>query len=99
MSGREPYTRHEARKLVSRLLSFGSVVFWEHCDTEAGKDGISRIRLTQGLQFGLIIEEAEEKDGRWRYRIHHEDLCAVVQFEGLKELHVVTCWRKKKGRR
>lgn len=96
MAKGEPYTRAEARKRIGFILKVGSVDIWRHCRDEQANDGIDDMSVTRALAFGMITEEAEEEHaGVWRYRVHKDDICVVVEFSGDTELAVVTCWRKR----
>ena len=93
---KEPLSSNEARKLISRIVTHGDVVLWDHCKKELDEDDLDVMDVTNILRCGRITEPAEYEKERWRYRVHTERMCAVVQFDSEEELSVVTAWRKKR---
>jgi hypothetical protein len=91
----EPLSQNEARRRISRILRHGSVVIWDHCKTELAKDDLDIVDVNNVLRCGRLIEPAEPARERWRYRVHTDRMCVVVQFESEVELSVVTAWRKR----
>ena len=75
---------NEARKRIARILSISTIVFWDHCKNELAKDDLNSIDAINVLRVGRITEQAEQQGGlsRWRYRVHTDSTCVVVQFEG-----------------
>jgi hypothetical protein len=71
----------------------GAVVV-PHAKNQMLERGITMLDVEQILSRGTIHEEAEEKDGCWRYRVHFENLCAAVEFEGEMALTIVTVFRR-----
>lgn len=61
----------------------------DHDDMDSG-DALNVLRA------GQIKEPAEDVRGRWRYRVHTDRMCVVVQFESDAHLSVVTAWRKRR---
>lgn len=93
---REPLPNNQARRLISRILTSGEVELWEHCTKELAKDDLDNLDAVNVLRCGLITEPAEFESERWRYRVHTDRICVVVQFEHETKLSVVTAWRKKR---
>jgi hypothetical protein len=93
---KEPFSRNEAKKLISRILHEGSTVFSRHALEELEKDGLSTVDATNVLRAGAITEEPELERDTWRYRVHTERMVVVVAFTSESKLKVVTAWRKKK---
>ena len=93
---KEPLDRYQARKLIAHILPSGDVVLFDHCKIELAKDDLDSVDAINVLRCGQITEEAEEVKARWRYRVHTEQMCVVVQFEDENALSIVTAWRKKR---
>lgn len=95
---REPLGANQARKLISEIIAGGEVVLWDHCKDELAKDDLDASDALNVLRAGRITEPAEQegRPPRWRYRVHTERMCVVVQFESAAALSVVTAWRKKR---
>jgi hypothetical protein len=93
---KEPLPANQARKLISLILNAGAIVIWDHCKEELSKDDMDTVDAISALRSGRIIEPAEPVGDRWRYRVHTERMCVVVQFESEEALSLVTAWRKKR---
>lgn len=90
----EPYGRNEAKKLVQRVLTDGTVEISKHCYDRLAEHKLTAVDITNTLRCGVVTEDPELEHGRWRYRVHTQRIWAVVQFEGRSALTVVTGWRK-----
>jgi hypothetical protein len=90
-------SKNQARKWVSSIRVKGQVALWPHCIAELTNDGLEATDVDNVLRCGKIHEEPEPegKHGEWRYRVHTQRMCVVVQFETETELSVATAWRKK----
>jgi len=87
--------RNHAKKLIGTILRNGSVLVWEHCREELEKDDLNIVDATNVLRAGRIIEEPEQAKGAYRYRVHTERICVVVEILSSTCMSVVTAWRKK----
>lgn len=92
----EPYVGRELRRRINLVLNRGTVAIWNHCEREQQNDKITDFEVTRVLQFGMCTEPAEYEKGKWRYRLHKDGVCVVIQFESSDRLSQVTCWRKKR---
>jgi hypothetical protein len=90
----EPLKESDARKLIRTIIEEGEVEFWAHAQEEMAKDGLSQADCLNVLRGGWP-DPAEFESGSWRYRVHTQIICVVVQFESEEHLAVVTAWRKK----
>jgi len=82
-------------KKIHRVRTHGSVVYFEHCKSALADDGLTTVDADNVLRCGRMTEPAEPVFGRWRYRVHTDRMCVVVQFESEHEIALVTAWRKK----
>jgi len=85
----------EARKLLSRILLNGSVVFSRHARQEMEDDDLNEPDVVNILRAGMISDPPDLERGTWRYRVETERMCAVVSFIDRLEVVLVTVWRKK----
>lgn len=92
-----PLPINQARKLLSAILApgEGSVSTTKHAREEMAKDRMVSTDVVNVLRCGQIREPAEEKNGAWRYRVHTNSFCVVVEFLSETQVRVVTTWRKK----
>lgn len=88
-------TEVQARKLLSKILREGEVVFAPHARKEMADDAMVEQDVFNVLRAGRIHEPAELENESWRYRVHTERFCVVVAFDSLTLTIVVTAWRKK----
>lgn len=88
--------RNEAMKLVVRIHRDGTTTYVKHAEDEMWNDGLTTNDITNVLTGGRITEEPELIKGEWRYRVHTQRICVVVEFESSDEIVVVTAWRKRK---
>lgn len=86
--------RNQAKKLIAEIRQRGSVTPTGHCKKELTKDRMSMGDAINVLRCGNIVEEAEMVKGAYRYRVHTEWMCVVVEFQSDKELRLITGWRK-----
>jgi hypothetical protein len=87
---------NEVRKRLSFVLSRGFYVIWKHCQQELAKDNLDDMDAVNVLRGGRVTEPGELVKGQWRYRVHTDRMCVVVQFESDQAISVVTAWRKQK---
>ena len=92
----EPLREPDARALIRRIIEDGEVEFWPHAQQEMARDRLSQADCLNVLRGGWP-DPAELESGNWRYRVHTQKICVVVQFQTSEHLAVVTAWRKKKG--
>ncbi len=91
---REPLTPSDGRKLICKILEERDVEFWHHAQEEMTKDGLSQVDCLNVLRGGWPAA-GECYGNRWRYQVHTQAICVVVQFELESHLAVVTAWRKR----
>jgi hypothetical protein len=85
----------EARKLLSRILLNGAVVFSRHARQEMEADDLNEPDVVNILRAGMISDPPDLERGTWRFRVETDRMCAVVGFVARSEVVVVTVWRKK----
>ncbi len=90
---REPLAPTHVRRLIRKIIEDGEVEFWHHAQNEMANDGLSQIDCLNVLRGGWP-DGGECHGHRWRYQVHTQTICVVVQFESDKHLAVVTAWRK-----
>ena len=90
----EPLREADARVAIRAIIEDGEVEFWAHAQAEMAKDKLSQADCLNVLRGGWP-DPAEFENGHWRYRVHTQKICVVVQFESEEHLAVVTAWRKK----
>jgi len=90
---KEPLVPTDARKLIRQILEDGDVEFWYHARQEMAKDRLSQIDCLNVLRGGWPAA-GECYGDRWRYQVHTQTICVVVQFETKRHLAIVTAWRK-----
>ncbi|MCK5689689.1 DUF4258 domain-containing protein [Myxococcota bacterium] len=86
----------QARKLVTYILNHGEVVFTQHARQEIAKDNRTEEDARNVLRAGQIYEPGELKNDYWRYRLHTQKFCAVVEFDSTTMMILVTFWEKKR---
>lgn len=83
--------RNQARKLVSRLLSAGTLSFTSHATKALADDDMTSVDAVNVLRGGKILEEGELVNGSVRYRVHTSKFVVVVVIdEGPAIVRVVT---------
>jgi len=91
--------RNQARKRIAEWLAEGAVSFSKHALKEMAAEDIETTDVENVLRCGKIIEEAEEVNGTWRYRVHTSKFVVVVALtDETTTIRVVTAWRKKELR-
>ena len=90
---REPLVPARVRRLVRKIIEDGEVEFWHHAQNEMANDGLSQVDCLNVLRGGWP-DGGECYANRWRYQVHTQTICVVVQFESDSHLAVVTAWRK-----
>jgi hypothetical protein len=80
----EPWRFGEARKLLTRIVRSGEVVFTPHARREMVSDGM----IDEDV-FNVLVSAT------WRYRVHAEKACVVVSFDSPTLVVIVTAWRKR----
>lgn len=91
--------RQEARKLLTKIMigKPHNLVFSRHSREELLKDGLTTVDAINVLKSpdAKILDDAELKNGSYRYRVETKNICIVVVFESEEKLIVVTAWRIK----
>ncbi|MBN2358062.1 MAG: DUF4258 domain-containing protein [Deltaproteobacteria bacterium] len=82
-----------ARKLLSRVLSTGSVFWSGHAEREMEADNLNKNDVLNVLRGGHITEPAELEHGSWRYRVPTARIYVAVAFPSDASAVVVTAWR------
>jgi hypothetical protein len=93
---KEPFNRNEAKKLIQAICREGIIVSSRHAQEELAKDDLTTVDVMNVLRAGRILEEPEQINGTWRYRVHTDQMAVVVAFMSESKLKIVTAWRKKK---
>ena len=88
----EPFKDHEAKRRIKAILNSGRVVYSAHAEAGMKKRNLSRLEIANILRGGRV-EPAEEKAGRWTYRVRTNTMYAVVGFLSEDSLRIVTAWR------
>lgn len=91
---KEPLTPEDARRLIQRVLTSGSVTFSGHAEIELQNDGLSTLDAVNVLRGG-VVDAPELVKGSWRYRVRTRQIAVVVAFRSETELRVITAWRIK----
>jgi hypothetical protein len=90
----QPLREVAARKLLSRILVDGTVVFSAHALEELENDDMSEQDAFNVLRAGQL-DPAEFEKGSWRYRVHTQRFCVVTCFDSETLVVVITAWRKR----
>ena len=90
----QPLREPAARKLLSRILVEGTVVFSTHALEELANDDMSEQDAINVLRAGQF-DPAEFENRGWRYRVHTQRFCVVTSFDSETLVVVVTAWRKR----
>lgn len=96
----ERLNRNEARKLVSKILAEtpANVVFSKHAREEMANDGLSPVDVDNVLRSSSaqILTEAEEKYGKYTYRLETSFIMVVMAFWPRGNgFTIVTVWDKR----
>ena len=89
----KPLTPTQARKLIRHIIEVGEMEFWRHAQEEMANDELSQVDCLNVLRGGWP-HGGECYGSRWRYQVHTQTICVVVQFESEKHLAIMTAWRK-----
>lgn len=89
---KEPLSRTDARRLIRQILEEGEVRFTGHFYEQAEERGLDEEDAKNVLRGGWVDEE-EERNGTWRYRVMTHTICVVVGFRSETALSVITIWR------
>ncbi len=90
----QPLREVAARKLLSKILVDGTVIFSNHALDELANDEMSEQDAINVLRAGRF-DPAEFEKGSWRYRVHTQRFCVVTSFDSETLVVVVTAWRKR----
>jgi hypothetical protein len=93
----QPLSQAEVRRLTKWMLENQGEVSWTtHARRELAKDDMTIVDATNVIRCWLYMDPAEQDmtTGDWKYRIHTDFMGIVVKFRSVKQLVVITSWRK-----
>lgn len=91
----KPLRPDAAKRRIAECLSPGGIVSpSKHACEEMQKDNLGIVDCINVLRGG-VVEEPEQVNGTWRYRVRTAQIVVVVAFRSETHLRIVTAWRQR----
>lgn len=93
--------KNEARKLLIKMMANDcKILFTDHAIKELKNDDLDRVDAINILSSSAskIVDEPEQKNGNWRYRVITEKICVVIEFKSVNGILVITVFRMKRSK-
>jgi hypothetical protein len=89
----EPFDPSTVKRLIEKILEFGSVIYPPHARQRMRQRAIDLQDMENVLRAGVPKPGEHHVTGAWRYKVETSLMCVVVEFSSEEELVVVTGWR------
>jgi hypothetical protein len=90
----DPLRPDAAKRRIVECLSRGVVSPSKHACEEMQNDNLGIVDCINVLRAG-VVEEPEQVNGTWRYRVRTAQIVVVVAFRSETHLRIVTAWRQR----